>query len=700
MAPKASSSQKGKEKDAKPVARAACLSCRIAKRRCDGIQPHCGPCKSRGFPLPPPDMPQEERAVKPNSTQYCVFVASRRGGPRYKGVVGAENELVKMEREAEKARKQQQQQQASGGSSSGNETTNGNPSKSQKGKGNGNGNRGIKRERTESIDQSWSNAADGRQRSSSSISNGQSQGEPSAAYQHQGNFQDHRSPNFSETSLSNVPASKKSKHLEAEEERSREQARARTAALNAQQSFQQSRMQSQRGSGGAFPNLNHNANPNFTFQSIPPGARSSISVSSPGTASGTSERSPVDLLEAAEIARTETMKIASSRPDMFDSSRVRHGTQSFMNSHTLPDPSQFQSQSQHSMMQQQHESDQHRNFHHQQQQQHHQHRKSQTSSDSRSNPHQPPLLSLSSLDQQPQFNGHSYNNSSSQFNSHPQSSSSSHLNFLTGPTGNHSQSNSNGHSYHGFHPFAMPSPLNTPQPPSNSASNQSNTMLAPMRSNVNETSLPQFHANHNFPQSSSRDALASTSSLSSGPHIDGSQNRLSSQQFNGSNGGGDSAAHALSSANLDLWQRLQRESDNEGYGQDTFAQLYSFGDGSNPNMFPTENFQKDQSTSHHQQQQQQAFEQRELFSLDLNMPVEMNLGMTSNILGDDFDLTMDMFNSFYNKLENLPKAGVHQNAEALEEEKRPSRKERSRKAGDKNGSRSGTVDEENRARTM
>lgn len=64
------------------VARAACLNCRTAKRRCDGAQPVCGPCVNRGV-----------------EAGGCNFVTSKRGGPRYKGVKGADAIKVKAERD-------------------------------------------------------------------------------------------------------------------------------------------------------------------------------------------------------------------------------------------------------------------------------------------------------------------------------------------------------------------------------------------------------------------------------------------------------------------------------------------------------------------------------------------------------------------------------------------------------------------------
>ncbi|PWZ02842.1 hypothetical protein BCV70DRAFT_224488 [Testicularia cyperi] len=68
------------------VSRAACLSCRSAKRKCDGVKPVCGPCTLRG--------------VKEGVSQDdggCVFVASKRGGPRFKGVKGAEATRKKLD---------------------------------------------------------------------------------------------------------------------------------------------------------------------------------------------------------------------------------------------------------------------------------------------------------------------------------------------------------------------------------------------------------------------------------------------------------------------------------------------------------------------------------------------------------------------------------------------------------------------------
>lgn len=61
------------------VSRAACLSCRSAKRKCDGVKPVCGPCALRGV-----------KDGYPHDDGGCVYVASKRGGPRFKGVKGAE----------------------------------------------------------------------------------------------------------------------------------------------------------------------------------------------------------------------------------------------------------------------------------------------------------------------------------------------------------------------------------------------------------------------------------------------------------------------------------------------------------------------------------------------------------------------------------------------------------------------------------
>lgn len=69
----------------RPVVRAACLNCRSAKRRCDGVAPVCGPCQSRGI-----------------EAGGCEFVSSKRGGPRYKGVKGSEAAKVKADKDKAK----------------------------------------------------------------------------------------------------------------------------------------------------------------------------------------------------------------------------------------------------------------------------------------------------------------------------------------------------------------------------------------------------------------------------------------------------------------------------------------------------------------------------------------------------------------------------------------------------------------------
>ncbi|KAK0529352.1 hypothetical protein OC835_004361 [Tilletia horrida] len=75
------------------VVSAACLSCRAAKRKCDGERPVCTQCVQRGVTE---DMSPEEGG--------CQYVASKRGGPRYKGVRGAaaiaKTEQRKREKEA------------------------------------------------------------------------------------------------------------------------------------------------------------------------------------------------------------------------------------------------------------------------------------------------------------------------------------------------------------------------------------------------------------------------------------------------------------------------------------------------------------------------------------------------------------------------------------------------------------------------
>ncbi|CAO1636296.1 unnamed protein product [Parajaminaea phylloscopi] len=70
----------------KAVVRAACLSCRSAKRRCDGGQPICGPCLARGI----------------TETGGCQYVASKRGGPRFKGCTGEEARRIKADKERQR----------------------------------------------------------------------------------------------------------------------------------------------------------------------------------------------------------------------------------------------------------------------------------------------------------------------------------------------------------------------------------------------------------------------------------------------------------------------------------------------------------------------------------------------------------------------------------------------------------------------
>jgi hypothetical protein len=67
------------------VVRAACTNCRQAKRRCDGNTPVCGPCQNRGI-----------------DAGQCIFVSSKRGGPRYKGVKGADAAKVKADKDKAK----------------------------------------------------------------------------------------------------------------------------------------------------------------------------------------------------------------------------------------------------------------------------------------------------------------------------------------------------------------------------------------------------------------------------------------------------------------------------------------------------------------------------------------------------------------------------------------------------------------------
>lgn len=82
-----------RQADHRHVSRAACLSCRSAKRKCDGIKPVCGPCSLRGV-----------KDGYPQDDGGCVYVASKRGGPRFKGVKGAEATKRKLD-EREKGTK-------------------------------------------------------------------------------------------------------------------------------------------------------------------------------------------------------------------------------------------------------------------------------------------------------------------------------------------------------------------------------------------------------------------------------------------------------------------------------------------------------------------------------------------------------------------------------------------------------------------
>lgn len=88
------------------VVRAACLNCRSAKRRCDGVAPVCGPCFSRGI-----------------EAGGCNFVSSKRGGPRYKGVKGSEATKAKADkdraREVARASRGRRQEYENGRSSVG-----------------------------------------------------------------------------------------------------------------------------------------------------------------------------------------------------------------------------------------------------------------------------------------------------------------------------------------------------------------------------------------------------------------------------------------------------------------------------------------------------------------------------------------------------------------------------------------------------
>lgn len=85
--PSSTSKSSATASNAKAVVRAACLSCRSAKRRCDGGQPVCGPCFARGV--------TEESGG-------CQYVASKRGGPRFKGCTGEEARRIKADKERQK----------------------------------------------------------------------------------------------------------------------------------------------------------------------------------------------------------------------------------------------------------------------------------------------------------------------------------------------------------------------------------------------------------------------------------------------------------------------------------------------------------------------------------------------------------------------------------------------------------------------
>lgn len=98
------------------VARAACLNCRTAKRRCDGVQPICGPCVNRGV-----------------EQGGCNFVTSKRGGPRYKGVKGADAIKVKAERDRRIREDQKLRKRAEKGESSKSVRSNQNPTTSSNG---------------------------------------------------------------------------------------------------------------------------------------------------------------------------------------------------------------------------------------------------------------------------------------------------------------------------------------------------------------------------------------------------------------------------------------------------------------------------------------------------------------------------------------------------------------------------------------
>ncbi|CCF53918.1 uncharacterized protein UHO2_01037 [Ustilago hordei] len=79
LPPYPSSSQQAADMHHRHVSRAACLSCRSAKRKCDGVKPICGPCALRGV-----------KDGYQGDDGGCVYVASKRGGPRFKGIKGAE----------------------------------------------------------------------------------------------------------------------------------------------------------------------------------------------------------------------------------------------------------------------------------------------------------------------------------------------------------------------------------------------------------------------------------------------------------------------------------------------------------------------------------------------------------------------------------------------------------------------------------
>ncbi|KAK0556124.1 hypothetical protein OC846_001343 [Tilletia horrida] len=76
---------------ARPVVSAACLACRAAKRKCDGEKPICSQCVQRGV-----------TADSPPDAGGCLYIASKRGGPRYKGVKGADALIRTEQRKREK----------------------------------------------------------------------------------------------------------------------------------------------------------------------------------------------------------------------------------------------------------------------------------------------------------------------------------------------------------------------------------------------------------------------------------------------------------------------------------------------------------------------------------------------------------------------------------------------------------------------